>query len=393
MAKTPETVLEFLTTLRGKLVPLAQKEIVKLISLKKAEKQTTKEETLNAWDTQYYSRILLETEYAVDEEKIKEYFSFESVTKEMLNIYETILGLKFEKIANNNGWNADVKLIKVSNASDGNLVGHLYLDLFPRDGKYTHAACFDLIPGYEMMDGSRNYPICAIVANFGKPTSTKPSLLTENEVVTYFHELGHAMHQLCAHTKFSRFHGTNVETDFVEAPSQMLENWCYNPQALKKLSKHYLNEEPLPSKYIEALINAKNVNAGLHNLRQIFFGIFDMTIHSSNDKVDVISLWSQLKSEITMISDHPGTHAASTFGHMMGGYDAGYYGYLWSQVFSADMFYTRFHKEGVDNVKTGAEYRRCILKPGGSKDAMDMIKDFLGRAPTQEAFLKSIGLF
>lgn len=310
----------------------------------------------------------------------------------MLSIYESILGLKFESIKDSKCWNADVKLIRVSNAADGQLVGHLYLDLFPRDGKYTHAACFDLIPGYVKSDGTRNYPVSAIVGNFNKPTSSKPSLLNQNEVVTYFHELGHAMHQLCARTTFARFHGTNVETDFVEAPSQMLENWCYDKVALSKLSQHYVSKDSLPSEIIDAIVKAKNVNAGLSNLRQIFFGLFDMSIHMSDGHVDTTKIWTRLKKEISMIESQEGTYPAASFGHMMGGYDSGYYGYLWSQVFSADMFFTRFFREGILNSKTGADYRACILQPGGSRDASEMIRNFLGRDPNQEAFLKSIGL-
>jgi Zn-dependent oligopeptidase len=357
---------------------------------------------LNSWDFRYYNRLLLESEYQVNDEEIKEYFSLTTVTQGMLDLYQTVLDLKFTEIPEPPVWHADVKLFEVRDRSSQDLVGYFYLDLFPRDGKYTHAACFGLQPGFEREDGTRQYPAAAMVANFTKPTADKPSLLKHNEVVTFYHELGHVMHQLCSQTRWSRFHGTKVERDFVEAPSQMLENWCWEADILRNLSAHYQRKdaqgrpEKIPVELCDRIVTAKNVNAGLMNLRQIFFASFDMTVHtlpaSQQGKVDTTALYDRLRKEIALIPGPEGAFPAATFGHIMGGYDAGYYGYLWSQVFSADMYFTRFKTEGIDNVKTGKDYRLCILKPGGSQDGDDMLKAFLHREPNADAFLKSIGL-
>lgn len=395
LAKTTSAVLKFEEELRGKLLPLGEREIARMRDLKIKE---TGSDSFRTWDMQYFARIIKEREYAVDQELLKQYFSLETVMSSMLQIYEEVLGLKFTTDASIETWHEDVKAIRVSNASDGAEVGLFFLDLYPRDGKYSHAACFPLAPGYAKADGSRQLPISAIVANFTKPTSDKPSLLKHDEVVTLFHELGHAMHDMCAIVTYSRFHGTNVETDFVEAPSQMLENWCWDKATLKRLSKHYKTGEPLGDDLIANLVKSKNFNDGLANLRQVFFGLFDLSIHSirsasglpNGESID--SLYARFRKEITMIEQPESVCPAASFGHMMGGYDAGYYGYLWSEVFSADMFFSRFNVEGLQSPAVGLAYRREILQPGASRDGMDSIKAFLGREPTPDAFLKSIGL-
>ncbi|KAJ3091534.1 hypothetical protein HK102_000179 [Quaeritorhiza haematococci] len=204
------------------------------------------------------------------------------------------------------------------------------------------------------------------------------------------------MHELCARTKWARFHGTNTEWDFVEAPSQMLENWCWEAEVLRRLSGHWEDRaRKIPDELVEKLVKSKNVNAGLLTLRQVFFGTFDMTVHTltNTDGLDTTSLWSKLREEVSLIPSAPGTHPASSFGHIMSSYDAGYYGYLWSEVFSADMFVSRFKKEeAIQNSVVGKQYREKVLGPGGSKDGMDLLESFLGRSPTQDAFLERLGL-
>lgn len=279
---------------------------------------------------------------------------------------------------------------EVYDKESNQFMGHFYLDLHPRDGKYGHAAEFDIQKGCNTNSG-RQYPAAAMVANFTKPTDTKPSLLKFNEVETYFHEFGHVMHELCTISKYYRFSGTSVERDFVEAPSQMLENWCYEPVVLARLSGHYEDlSKPLPDDLREKLIKAKYANEALKNRRQLHFGTFDMTVHTLSGPVDTAQLWTKFMTEIALTPNQPGTNGAAGFGHIMGGYSAGYYGYLWSKVYSSDMF-TRFKKEGVLNPKAGRDYRNYILAPGGTRDAMDCIKQFLGRDPNEEAFLEEIG--
>ncbi|BFZ64095.1 metalloendopeptidase [Saitoella coloradoensis] len=392
MAKNVETVEPFLRSLREKLAPYGKKELEELIRLKGLD-QANSDGKINAWDFGYYTRKQLEEEYAVNDEKIKEYFPLQVVTERMLALYEKVLGLKIQQVSGET-WHEDVTCYEVTDAKDGSFVGTFYLDLHPRDAKYTHAAVFPLVPGYLKSDGERDYPVCAMVANFSKPTPTKPSLLKHNEVVTFFHELGHVFHGICSQTKYAAFHGTRVERDFVEAPSQMLENWCWEPEVLKNLSSHYQRpDEPLPAALIQSMVKARNVNAALMNLRQLFFGTFDLKIHTAPEgKVDTTALWNDLRESVTLVPGTPGTFPAATFGHIMGGYDSSYYGYLWSEVYSADMFMNRFAKEGVENPTTGRSYREEILVPGGSRDGADMLKRFLGREPKDAAFMKLLGL-
>lgn len=411
MAKNPEKVHKFLAELREELTSFAKKEIEKLTALK-AEELGKDSVELRSWDYQYYSRILLEKEYSLNEELVREYFSLTNVIEEMLKIFEQVLGLEFKQVPNalDRGlvWHEDVTLWEVWNSPgalesfpcDSKFVGHFYLDLFPRDGKYTHAACWDLQPGYDLPDGTRQYPVAGMVANFTKPTGDKPSLLKHDEVVTLFHELGHAMHDMCARVRLSRFHGTSVEGDFVEAPSQMLENWCWNEEMLTRLSQHYLRpSEPLPPALTAALVRTKNFNAGILNLRQIFFATWDLTVHGDSTGTYYNRIgaadekYATLRKEIALIPQPENVWPAASFGHMMGGYDAGYYGYLWSQVFSADMFYTVFAPCLVDNPgASGMKYRKEILRVGGSRDGMKSLVEFLEREPIPEPFLKSLGL-
>jgi len=271
-------------------------------------------------------------------------------------------------------------------------MGHFYLDLFPRDGKYGHAAEFPLQKGMTFLDGTKQFPAAAMVANFTKPTPDKPSLLEFQEVETFFHEFGHCMHELCSCAKYYMFSGTNVETDFVEAPSQMLENWCYDAGVLKTISGHYKDPStPLQEELRQKLVKAKNVNEAIKNRRQLHHGTFDMLAHTTKGKVDTAALWFKCMQEISLFDCQPGTNGAAGFAHLIGGYSAGYYGYLWSKVYSCDMF-AHFKNHGVMNPKIGKQYRDIILASGGTRDASELIKEFLGREPTQDAFLADIGL-
>jgi len=302
------------------------------------------------------------------------------------------LGLRFQKeqVAAELIWHEDVELYAVHDSQSNELIGHFYLDLFPREGKYGHAACFGLQPGCLSPDRTRQTAVAAMVANFTKPTADKPSLLTHDEVETYFHEFGHVMHQICSKADYAQFAGTSVERDFVEAPSQMLENWCYEKTPLTMLSKHLKTGETLPDSLIEKLSKTRMANTGLLTKRQILLATFDQTIHTM-PKANTAAIWEQLAEKISGIPMTPGTNFAASFGHLGGGYDARYFGYLWSEVYSMDMFFSLFKGKELDTA-AGKRYRDCILVPGGTLDGDEMLRNFLGRDPTDEAFLRSRGL-
>jgi metallopeptidase MepB len=324
MAKTPKTVLDFLGDLKGKLAAGGVKEIEHLLALKKKDHEARNlpfDGNYYLWDHRFYDRMLVEQEYSIDENAIAEYFPLTSTVAGMLRIFEELFGLVFVELtaedrkrisstgkAEDIAWHEDVIIFSVwDDESEGNgFVGYLYLDLHPRPGKYGHAANFSLQPGFLKVDGTRRYPATALVCNFSKPTDKKPSLLKHEEVVTLFHELGHGIHDLSGRTRYARYHGTSTVRDFVEAPSQMLENWCWTPSQLKSLSKHYESGQPIPDDLIEKLIATKHVNDNLFNLRQLHFGLFDMTVHTPKtheelEKLDVSKLYNELRVQISQI--------------------------------------------------------------------------------------------
>ncbi|OZJ06436.1 hypothetical protein BZG36_00559 [Bifiguratus adelaidae] len=395
MAKNAKTVEDFLSDLRSKVTPIGTKELERLKALKCAEKEEQGQEfdgTFMAWDKMYYHQRLLESEYSVDENKIKEYFSLPQVTAGMLKIYEQVLGIRFVEVESADTWHPDVKYLEVWDAAESkDFLGHMYLDLHPRDGKFSHAAQFTLADGFENEDGSRSYPVAAMVANFTKPTNEKPSLLTHRELETYFHELGHCMHNLCSKTKWARFHGTSVEWDFVEAPSKMLENWCWSRAELQGLSGHYARKgEKIPDEMVDKLIKSKFVMAGLDNLTQNAYATFDIVVHTRDeDNFETTPLWNKMRDEITLIPGLHNTWRPASFGHLMAGYDSSYYGYMWAKVFSSDMFHSKFEKDPM-SVEAGREYRKYILERGGSVDAEVLLRDFLGREPSNEAYFTEL---
>jgi len=394
MAKDPGTVKQFLNDLGAKMLPLWKEEQDVMMRMKEEEAKELGFEfdgKLNFWDFRYYMTMVEEKQYAVDQEKLKEYFPMEVVTAGMMDIYQRILGLKFTRLEGGEVWHDEVEMWQVDDVETKETIGYFYLDLYPRDGKYGHACMMQLQPACLDKEGQRQKSVVVMLCNFAKSTKDKPSLLDHREVETYFHEFGHVMHGICSQTETSRFFGTHVERDFVEAPSQMLENWVWKEESLRLLSKHYKDGTPLPKEMLDKLVASKNANAGGFNLRQVFLATFDQRLHTLKGAPNTAELIKDTYKEIVGIDTIPGTNFAAIFGHLVG-YDAQYYGYLWSEVYSQDMFQSRFDKEGVLNLKTGLDYRNMILQPGGSKDGMDLLKDFLGREPNNAAFLKSKGL-
>jgi metallopeptidase MepB len=441
MAKTPKTVDDFLSDLRSRLSDGGLAEIEVLKKMKQEDLKSRGEDydgRYYLWDHRFYDRMMEEKDYQLDQQLISEYFPLQTTIRGMLQIFEEIFGLVFVEVVGEDRdsispsgkgddivWHEEVQVFSVwdDDGEGSGFVGYLYVDLFPREGKYGHAANFNLQPGFIQKNGTRRYPATALVCNFSKPTAKKPSLLKHDEVTTLFHELGHGIHDLVSRTTYSRFHGTATVRDFVEAPSQMLENWCWTPAQLKALSKHYSTlsddyyaawqdaagkgsakpSEQIPDDLISNLIKTKNMNGALFNLRQLHFGIFDMTIHEPKDHktiedMKISETYNWLRKDISKL-DGPEVfgegdgwgNGQATFGHLMGGYDAGYYGYLSSQVYSTDMFYSVFKKDPM-NPKEGRRYRHTVLEKGGSQDEMTTLIDFLGREPKTDAFYEDLGL-
>ena len=390
MAKDPKTVAAFIARLRKKLKVLGAAELKTLKALKSVIEGQASDGRFNAWDWRFYDNQLKKTKYAVDAQKIKEYFPAAHVTEQMLGVYQKLLGLKFRLIPDAATWHPDVTLYEITDAAGGEPIAYFYLDLFPREGKYMHAAAFSMITGRVLPDGRYQKPVSSMVANFNKSTKDRPSLLTHDEVETFFHEFGHIMHQTLTKARYGRFAGSATTRDFVEAPSQMLENWVWDAGILQSLSGHYLDHsKKLPNELLSKMLAAKNVNSGLVNLRQLLFGSVDQLYHGTPPS-DTTAAYARLSADIAMIPTSLGTHPEASFGHLMG-YDAGYYGYLWSKVYAEDM-YSRFKAEGALNPILGRRYRTEILERGSSRDEMESLKAFLGREPNEDAFLESIGL-
>ncbi len=388
MASEPKKVQSFLKDLAAKLKAKGEENLKELLEEKRKEEGPSATK-IYSWDWRYYVNQIKKNKYNLDPQEIKEYFPLEVTLKGMFEIYETLLGVKYIKDVNAEVWNE--KVVKYKIERDGKPVAYFYMDLFPREGKYGHAAAFTLVSGHIKEDGTYEIPVSSIVANFNPGVNGKPALLNHGEVETLFHEFGHIMHQTLTKARFASFAGTSVKTDFVEAPSQMLENWVWEKEALQKLSGHYEDaSKKLPDDLIEKMLKAKLLGVGLNYLRQIAFATLDLEFHL-NDVVNTTEVYARAMSEILLIPIQEGTMPQASFGHLMGGYDSGYYGYLWAEVYAQDM-YTRFEKEGLLNNKTGMDYAKWILEPGGSQDPYELIKGFLGREPNSDAFLKSIGL-
>ncbi|KAG6549911.1 hypothetical protein Mapa_008421 [Marchantia paleacea] len=389
MAKSPEKVKDFLESVSTRMSGVARKELKRLRAMKSEEEGN---DVFSMYDLRYYINKAEEAEFKVDFEQIKQYFPIEVVTQGLLKIYQDLLGLRFKEVHRPQVWHQEVQQFAVFDAETGERMGFFYLDLFPRNGKYAHTCVCSLQTGCVQGDGSRQLPVAAMLANFTKPTREKPSLLSHAEVVTYFHEFGHVMHHICSRPSFARFSGLRVEDDFVEAPSQMLENWCFESSSLKLMSGYYKDtRQPIPNDICQALMKKRRSYAGILTKRQLLFGLFDQMVHTSS-KVDTTGLLTKLHPEVMEgIQMADGTNFGASFSHIVGGYDAAYYGYLWSEVFSADMFASKF-KWNVLSRATGREYREKVLRPGACKDGLDILEEFLGREPTEEAFLRSKGV-
>ena len=385
MAGTPQRVAGFLAQIDTAILTKARAERAEDAALAKAEGKTT----FDQWDQTYYENQLRKTKYAVDQNEIKQYFPVQTVVDNVLSIYQELLGVKFAR-ANVAVWQSQVQAYDVADAASGKPLGRFYLDLFPRPGKYDHFANFPIIPRRVLPDGTVRLAESAIVGNWPQPAPGKAALLQNGDVETFFHEFGHNMAAMLADEPYETL--TNgFRQDFIEAPSQMLENWAWDPGILKRVSSNVTTGQPLPDDLIQKMIAARYVHYALQTTQQILYATVDIAYHTRKPPVDTTAVWAGTVSATTPNDYVRGTHPQSEFGHLMGGYDAGYYGYLWSKVYAQDMF-SRFSARGLTDPSVGKAYRDDILAPARLREPDAEIRAFLGRPMNPNAFYHELGI-
>lgn len=390
MAKTPEKVETFLNELLEKAKPAALKEFTELESF---AKELDGIDQLQKWDGAYYAEKLKQKRFDLDDEKLKPYFKLENVIQGVFTISERLYGLHFEEISTIDKYHQDVLTYKVTN-DKGDLVSIFYADFFPRPGKRNGAWMTSYKPQY-VKNGENSRPHISIVCNFTKPTKSKPSLLTFNEVTTLFHEFGHALHGMLANTTYPSLSGTSVFWDFVELPSQVLENWCYEKEALELFATHYETGEVIPMDLIEKIKASSTFHEGMQTLRQLSFGLLDMSWHGVESPETTKSVKEhELKAfENTKLYPDVAENCMSTsFSHIFqGGYSSGYYSYKWAEVLDADAF-EFFKEKGIFNKDVATKFKEHVLSQGGTEDPMILYKRFRGHEPQPDALLKRAGL-
>lgn len=392
MAKNYETLEAFLKNLQKEVTPLAQDEMKAYLKL---QEETTGQQAdeMTAWNLPYWSNQYKKKYYQVDDDKIKEYFPADKVISGMFEVFGNLFGITFTQ-ADLPVWHPEVVVYQIKDKKTGELISNFYLDLFPRDGKYTHAATWSFVDRFELPDGQMQTPSVVIAANFTPAGNGMPSLLEHSEVETLFHEFGHVLQMSMATSKYATLTGDNVAWDYIEAHSQLLENWAWQPQVLKKISAHYKTGETLPDGLISSLVKSKNVGVAVAFLRQNLLGQYDLALHTAAKRVDSTKLYAQMMHNISGIPMTKGTYPQASFGHIMSltdPYDVGYYVYAWSLVIAQDIF-SRFEDEGLFNAELGAKLRKYIYTPGTVYDENEMVEKFLGRPYNDKAFLKSLGI-
>ncbi|MEO8440347.1 MAG: M3 family metallopeptidase [Spartobacteria bacterium] len=394
MAKSGAAAKTFLNDLVAGIQPKFDAEVDALRKLKVAQTKDEKAQ-INIWDWRYYQTELKKDKYTVDTEALRVYFPFQRVLDGMFNIYQDIFGLKFTKIIPPQKWVDDLQLYVVADSASGEPLGLFYLDMFPRDGKFNHFAEFGIVPGKLLPDGKYQRPTVALVCNFPPPSKDKPSLLSHSDVETLFHEFGHALHAIVTDAKYVRFSGTNVPADFVEAPSQMLQNWVWNKKVLDTFAADYRDpSKKIPAEMIAKMKEAKLATVGVFYRRQFTFGDIDLTLHDVHPEgkpYDCVAMSNPIFPKDFLPIDND-TAFVAFFGHLAG-YDAGYYGYAWADAIAADMA-TVFENapNGFLDKNAGMKLRKEIYAPGGSRDIAVSIQKFLGRDRSIQPYLKTLGI-
>jgi len=390
MAKTPKAVYDLLKTVWTPAVAKAKEEVAELQKLMDVQ---GKGEKLEPWDWWYYSERLRKAKYNLEEEALRPYFKLENVRQGVFGLATKLYGLKFKKLSDMPVYDPDVEVFEVSNA-DGSLIGILYTDYFPRAGKRAGAWMNNITDQYKK-DGINHRPVICNVGNFTKPTSTKPSLLNMDEVETMFHEFGHAIHGLLTQCTYPSLSGTNVSRDFVEMPSQVMENWCWEPEVMKTYAIHYKTGEIMPKELMDKIQQAGTFNQGFINTELIAASILDMDYHSMKDTADfdVNAFEKASLDKIGMIPQIIVRYRSSYFNHIFSGdYCAGYYSYTWAAVLDADAFKAFKETGDIFNQKVATSFRKNILEKGDTDDPMKLYVKFRGATPNPDALLKKRGL-
>lgn len=388
MAQNPEKVLSFLNDLLEKAKPAAQKEFAQLTAF---AKELDGIDQLEKWDGAHYSEKLKQKLFNFDDEILKPYFKLENVLNGAFIVAEKLFGITFKEVFDVDKYHEDVQTFEVLDF-EGQLVAVFYSDFFPRKGKRNGAWMTSFKPQY-IKDGVNERPHVSIVCNFTPPTETKPSLLTFNEVTTLFHEFGHALHGMLANTTYPSLSGTSVYWDFVELPSQVMENWCYEPEALALFAKHYETGEIIPQEYVEKIKESASSLEGMATLRQLSFGILDMTYHGKSQTIEDVKAFEKQAMEIASLYPDVEENCMSTsFSHIFqGGYSSGYYSYKWAEVLDADAF-AYFQEKGIFNKEVATKFKENVLSKGGTELPMELYKKFRGQEPKADALLKRAGL-
>ena len=394
MVKNGGAAIDFEEKLEAGLQPKFDAELEAFRKLKVQETGDTNAQ-IRIWDWRYFSNQLKKQKYDVDAEQLRVYFPYQRVLDGMFAIYQHIFGLKFEPVEPPYKWIDDLQLYAVSDAQTGEPLGLFYLDMFPRDGKFNHFAQFGIIDGKRLPDGKYQRPVCALICNFPAPTKDHPSLMSHMDVETIFHEFGHAMHTILTRAKYARFSGTSVPGDFVEAPSQMLENWIWDKQVLDSFAADYRDPaKKIPVEILAKLKEAKLATEGTRYRRQLAFGLLDLALHTKIHDTNANETLPLANKEFgdVFLPLAPDTAFVAYFNHIIG-YGAGYYGYAWADAIAADMA-TVFENspDGYFDQKAGMRLRREIYQVGDSRDINVSIEKFLGRPRSNEPFLKKIGV-
>ena len=394
MAKTGAGAKSYIDKLIVGIQPKFDAEISEMQKIKTAETNDPKAK-IDVWDWRYYQNQLNKQKYSVDKEALRVYFPFQKVLDGMFAIYQDIFGLKFEKITAPYKWVGDLQLYLVTDSSTGEPLGMFYLDMFPREGKFNHFAQFNIIDGKLLPNGKYQRPTVALLCNFPPPSADTPSLMTHTDVETLFHEFGHALHSIVTRANYGRFAGSNVPGDFVEAPSQMLQNWVWDKKVLDTFAADYRDpSKKIPTEIIQKMNDAKLADAGVFYRRQFALASLDLALHDQHPEkapYDCVGISNSILEKVFLPID-PSTTMVAYFGHL-NGYDAGYYGYAWADAIAADMatVFEKAKNKYLDR-EAGLKLRHEIYEVGDSRDVSSSIEKFLGRKQSIQPFLKRIGI-